>query len=138
MSSPPPAPEELFWRQYSLYTDLYKLYITSVIQGSTFVCAITGGMISYSFVHANINVLRWALVLPTAINLGVTFLYLGGLRPLGIQNQQTETIAKKLDLEGFPSYFVLKTLLLLFGALHLLTVLGLVLLLAIGIPNGAR
>ena len=132
MSNVPPSEEEILWRQYALYADLYKTYITAAIQLSVFVYAITGGMISYFFVHASVPQLRWALVLPTVFNAGITFLYFRGLPLLAEQLRQAVEIAGRLRLPGYPSYHVLSVLLWLFGLLHALTVVGLVVLLIYG------
>ena len=56
MSTAPPDPAEVRWRQYALYTDLYKTYVTAVIQLSAFVFAVSGGMVSYFLANAKIPV----------------------------------------------------------------------------------
>jgi hypothetical protein len=125
MASAPPAAEELLWRQYALYADLYKTYITAVIQLSAFVYAITGGMVSYFLVNSHVVPLRWALFLPVIFNAGITILCLGSLPLLSAQHCATMEIGVRLKLTTVPSYFLLRLLLILFGILHLLTLIGL-------------
>jgi hypothetical protein len=129
-----PSPEELTWRQFTLYTDLYKSYITAVIQLSAFVFAVSGGMVSYLLAHSTIPDLRWSLLLPMAFNVGVVVLYFLGLWPLDRQYKATQSFAQKLNTPGVPSYLLLWFMLWLFSILHALSTLGMLYLFFWGPP----
>jgi hypothetical protein len=116
---PPPSREDL-WRNYQLHIDLYKHYLTILIQMNTFSFSVSGAIIVYALTHLENSLLtRWALPLPFALGilLGGFFLYARSLSP------NTDILIQKLSqglgFNVFPATRLLKPLLLTFGLLHL-------------------
>jgi hypothetical protein len=130
-----PTEEEVQWRQYALYTDLYKTYITAVIQLSAFVFAVSGGMVSYYLANSKVAPLHWSLLLPGLFNAGVTVLYVRGFPLLKKQHDETVRILRKFNFDVVPSYILVKFMLGLFGVLHALAGAMLLYLAFFGLPS---
>jgi hypothetical protein len=128
------SPDELSWRQFALYTDLYKTYVTAVIQLTAFVFAVSGGMVSYLLANPDAVPLRWSLVLPILFNAGIAVLYFWGLWPLSRQHEESKRLAHQLGATGVPSYLVVVFMLRLFGGLHVLSIIGMLYLAIYGPP----
>ena len=84
--------DNLLWKQYAIYVDLFKFYVDITWKSSTWFYAITGAILAYYFNHVEDNnpLLRYALVLPIILSLGFAFIYDHG-------NRQTEDLEKKLE-----------------------------------------
>ena len=84
--------DNLLWKQYAIYVDLFKFYVDITWKSSTWFYAITGAILAYYFNHVEDNnpLLRYALVLPIILSLGLAFIYDRG-------NRQTEDLEKKLE-----------------------------------------
>ncbi len=116
----------LLWKQYNVYTDLFKFYVNVTWQVITWFYAITGAILVYYFDHIkNNSYLRYALVLPAILSFGFYQIFSFGAR----QNQDLirwlNYIRAQLSLPGRPHVEVLNHFLDLSSKLFLIVALSL-------------
>lgn len=84
-------PDNLLWKQYNVYTDIFKFYVNITWQVIVWFYAITGAILTYDFEHSKTNShLRYALVLPAILSFGFYRIFSFGAR----QNQELNSLAQ--------------------------------------------
>jgi hypothetical protein len=125
--------DNLLWKQYNVYIDLFKFYVNTTWQVITWFYAITGAILVYYFknIHDNNPYLRCALVLPALLSFGFYRIFSFGSR----QNQDLvrwlNYIRSQLNLPGRPHVEILNKFLELSGQLFLVLTVGLAILFAL-------
>jgi hypothetical protein len=96
--------DNLLWKQYAIYVDLFKFYVDITWKSSTWFYAITGAILAYYFSHIQDNnpLLRYALVLPIILSLGFAFIYDRGSRQTEDLENKLKYIRERLRLPGKP------------------------------------
>ncbi|MEW6499792.1 MAG: hypothetical protein AB1589_46110 [Cyanobacteriota bacterium] len=125
--------DNLLWKQYNVYIDLFKFYVNTTWQVITWFYAITGAILVYYFknIEDNNPYLRCALVLPAILSFGFYRIFSFGSR----QNQDLvrwlNYIRSQLNLPGRPHVEILNKFLELSGQLFLVLTVGLAILFAL-------
>ena len=120
-------PDNLLWKQYLVYVDLFKFYVDITWKATTWFYVITGAILVYYFDHIGGEnlFLRYSLFLPFILSLGFSLIYGRGLRETLELENNLEYIAEHLELPGKPHVDVLGRFLMAACVLFLLTALGL-------------
>jgi len=118
--------DNLLWRQYNVYTDLFKFYVNTTWQVVTWFYAITGAILVYYFDNAPKNsYLRYALVLPAVLSFGFSRIFaVGALQNKDLANW-FDYIRSQLDLPGRPHVEILHLFLDQSSKLFLVVTIGL-------------
>jgi hypothetical protein len=120
------AKSELLWREYQLSVDLYKFYLDIVVKIVLAYYAITGGILSFYFTRPEMDLARWALMLPSAVSFALAGLFKWGADLWEIVRDDAFEIAGRL---GMGTGFELSALgKLLRGSAALLVLTGFVML----------
>ena len=116
------SPDNLLWKQYTVYVDLFKFYVDMTWKGSTWFYAITGAILTYYFGHIPDNnpLLRYTLILPILLSFGLAFIFHRGVQETKDLDEKLEYIRKRLKLAGKPHIDVLEIFLKLGRLLFLL------------------
>lgn len=112
-------PDNLLWKQYTIYADLFKFYVDIAWKATTWFYVITGAILVYYFDHirdGNIY-LRYSLILPILLSLALSVIYTRGIRETDDLDHQLEYIRGELKLPGKPHVDILARFL---GAARLL------------------
>lgn len=121
--------DNLLWKQYNTYVDIFKFYINVVWQVITWFYAITGAILVYYFEHFKDNsYLRYALVLPAVLSFGFYQIFAFGAQQNKDLVRWLNYIRGQLNLPGRPHIEVLGKFLELSSKLFLVVTLGLVIL----------
>ncbi len=121
--------DNLLWKQYNTYVDIFKFYINVVWQVITWFYAITGAILVYYFEHFKDNsYLRYALILPAVLSFGFYQMFAFGARQNKDLVRWLNYIRDQLNLPGRPHIEVLGKFLELSSKLFLVVTLGLIIL----------
>jgi len=119
--------DNLLWKQYNSYVDIFKFYVNVTWQVITWFYAITGAILVYYFDHAKDNsYLRYALVLPAILSFGFYQIFTFGAKQNKDFVRWLNYIRAQLSLPGRLHVEILGRFLELSGKLFLLISLGLV------------
>lgn len=119
--------DNLLWKQYDTYVDVFKFYINVTWQVITWFYAITGAILVYYFDHVRDSpYLRYALLLPTILSFGFYQIFAFGAQQNKDLVRWLNYIRDQLSLPGRPHVEVLGKFLELSSKLFLLVSLGLV------------
>jgi hypothetical protein len=120
-------PDNLLWKQYLVYVDLFKFYVDITWKATTWFYVITGAILVYYFDHISDEnlFLRYSLFLPFILSLGFFLIYGRGLRETLELETDLQYIAEHLELPGKPHVDILGRFLIAASVLFLLTALGL-------------
>jgi hypothetical protein len=120
-------PDNLLWKQYIVFADLFKFYVDITWKATTWFYAITGAILVYYFDHVGDNnpFLRYSLVLPIALSFGLFTIYHRGRRETRELDDDLWYIAEQLELPGKPHVDILERFLWIGGLLFLFTGVGL-------------
>jgi hypothetical protein len=131
------TPDNLLWKQYVVYADLFKFYVDITWKATTWFYAITGAILVYYFDHVGDDnpFLRYSLVLPIALSFGLFTIYLRGLREVQELDDNLWYIAQKLKLPGKPHVDILGRFLRVGGLLYLFTGVGLLVVFLLSFPS---
>lgn len=118
--------DNLLWKQYNVYTEIFKFYVNVTWQVIVWFYAITGAILVYYFDHIkNNSYLRYSLVLPAILGFSFYRIFAFGAR----QNQDLirwlDYIRTQLRLPGRPHVEVLNQFLDLGSKLFLVITLSL-------------
>ena len=118
--------DNLLWKQYTVYVDLFKFYVDMTWKASTWFYAITGAILTYYFSHLPDDnpVLGYTLVLPILLSFGLTYIFHRGIQQTKDLEETLEYIRKRLKLAGKPHIDVLERFLRIGRLLFLLVGLG--------------
>lgn len=120
-------PDNLLWKQYTVYTDLFKFYVDITWKVITWFYAITGAILVYYFDHVkNNSYLRYSLLLPAVLSFGFYRIFSFGARQNKDLARWLNYIRAQLNLPGRPHVEVLDQFLELSSKLFLIVMLGLV------------
>jgi hypothetical protein len=111
---------DILWRQYELHVGLYKHYLDLAIKLNIFFYAVTGGLFSFYFAHANDGAIRWSLALPAAMSFAFAWLFFRAALLMGVVRTEVFQIRDDLGLSTAPEFQVLVYLLRIFGVLFLI------------------
>lgn len=121
--------DNLLWKQYNTYVDIFKFYVDVTWQIVTWFYAITGAILAYYLEHVKDNsYLRYALVLPAILSFGFFQIFSLGAQQNKDSVRWLNYIRAQLSLPGRPHIEVLSKFLELSSQLFLLVSLGLVVL----------
>jgi hypothetical protein len=122
-----PSDRDLLWNNYKVHIDLYKFYIDATIKVNVFVYAITGAILSFFFTKVeDVPLVKWSLVLPIVLNLGLACLCIYGANRLEITRRDVFRIRDLLGLVVAPEMKVLGVLLWIFAVAEILTAVGMI------------
>lgn len=118
--------DNLLWKQYNVYTDLFKFYVNTTWQVITWFYAITGAILVYYFQHAPQNAyLRYSLVLPAVLSFGFSQIFKVGARQNRDLANWLDYIRSQLNLPGRPHVEILHLFLEQSSKLFLVVTIGL-------------
>lgn len=123
-------PDNLLWKQYNIYTDLFKFYVDTTLKATTWFYAITGAILVYYFDHIGNPYLRYSLLLPAVLSFGFYRIFSFGARQNKDLSRWLNYIRAQLNLPGRPHVEVLDQFLDLSSKLFLIVTLGLIIVFA--------
>jgi hypothetical protein len=102
-------PDNLLWKQYNVYVDLFKFYVDTTLKATTWFYAITGAILTYYFANADTSLflLRFSLILPLLLSLGLCAIFALGVTQMQELDHNLNYIRKELRLPGKPHVNVL-------------------------------
>ncbi len=115
---------ELLWRQYSQTVDLYKFYMDLVVKFNVFYYAVTGAILSFFFANAEIEGVKYALVLPLIMSVAFAAFFVYGGVLMNILRENLFSIRDALGLQVAPDVGILSVLLYIFSFVFSLVALG--------------
>jgi hypothetical protein len=103
-------PDNLLWKQYTVYVDLFKFYVDITWKSTTWFYAITGAILVYYFDNANNNnpFLKYSLLLPIVLSFALCAIYFLGASQTKELEQRLCYIREQLRLAGSPHVNVLR------------------------------
>ena len=129
--APAPSPDELLWRQYSLHYDIYKFHLDACVKYTALIFAITGGLLGYYFKELRGQPsAKWVLFPGVVMNLCMGVGYFVGACMVGPRKREINVIAKRFGFSSPPNMSLLQVVLGLMCLVNVLTVVGLVVLMA--------
>src|SRR5712692_1748083 len=69
---------DILWKNYVLWVDLYRDYLSLVLRANLFFYAITGAITSYYLAHQSVPEARYGLLLPMLMSLGLAGIFFYG------------------------------------------------------------
>lgn len=115
---------DLLWRQYSQNVELYKFYMSLLIQLNTFYYAITGAIFSFYFANASIPNIKYSLVLPLIMSMGLIIFFVYGAILMQVLRNEVFEIRDALGLNAAPDLGVLTVLMSIFALVFLAVSFG--------------
>lgn len=102
------SPDNLLWKQYLTYIDIFKIYVNVTWQVTTWFYTITGAVLVYCFDHeSNNSHLQFALVLPTILSFGFHGIFAFGAKKNKNLVRWLNYIRAELSLPGRPQVEIL-------------------------------
>lgn len=118
--------DNLLWKQYSTYIEVFKFYVSVTWQAITWFYGITGAILVYYFDHASDSpILRYVLLLPMVLSYGFHQMFAFGKRQNADLVRWLDYIRSQLQLPGRPHVEILGRFLALSSKLFLLITVGL-------------
>ena len=124
-SGPKPSREDL-WKQYELQVDLYKAYLDATIKLNGWYYAISGAIMSFYFSKSDVALLKWSLLLPLFLSIGLTILFFAGAWLLEASREDVFRLRDELGMQVAPEFRVLGYLLCIFGAIAAFVAMSLI------------
>ena len=121
---------KVLWDQYSIFIELYKFYLTTIIKMNIFYYAITGAILSFYFIHSSVQYLIFSLFLPIIFSIGLIIVFLRSIPKIIKMDKTVSQIAGGLKLDTYPEMLTLKYIVILFPILHIFVVCFLLFLFA--------
>lgn len=119
--------DNLLWKQYNVFTDLFKFYVNTTWKVITWFYAITGAILVYYFDHAPKNPhLRYALLLPVVLSFGFSKIFKVGASQNKELAEWLDYIRSQLNLPGRPHVEILDQFLEQSSMLFLVVTMGLI------------
>lgn len=96
--------DNLLWKQYIVYTDLFRFYVDMAWRSSVWFYGITSVLLAFYFDHVTRNrpYLALALLLPVVFSVGFCVLYLRGAHQVADLRLKLDYIRDQLNLPGRP------------------------------------
>ena len=103
-------PDNLLWKQFTIYVDLFKFYVGITWKSTTWFYAITGAILVYYFDSANSSnpLLKYSLLLPIVLSFALCAIYFLGAYQTKELEQRLSYIREQLRLVGSPHVNVLR------------------------------
>lgn len=120
-----PTRREMLWRQYNLYTELYKYYFDIALKANGFFYLITGGILTYFLTHIDEPYIRLSLLLPIILSVGLGGIFIYGAILIIEIRRDIYNISKELRLATAPEFWVLNASLIVFGAIFFIIAIAL-------------
>ena len=117
--------QDLLWKQYQMYIDLYKHYLELVIKFNIFYYVVTGGIISFYFSKLNIPLIKYSLLFPFLMSICFSIIFIYGAYINGVTREDVFNIRDQLNLETAPELNVLTFILIVSAILFIIVALGL-------------
>ena len=119
------------WKEYEHLSELYKSYLSIMVNLGVFSFAAIGGVTSFVLTD-NLNAetyLSWAVLMPLMLSLGLCFLYLKSIKPAKELEAALNKIGyQSLNVELVPHAYLLVYGVRLFALLYSAISLGLIIL----------
>jgi hypothetical protein len=119
------ADKELLWQQYELHIGLYKEYLNLALKMNAFYYVATGAFISFYFSKPNVPWMKYSLLFPSLMSLGLSVFFLYGAQQAKYSRQDVFSLRDQLGLRVAPEYAVLIVFLWMSAILLILVVIGL-------------
>jgi len=116
---------DILWKQYSLYIDLYRYYMDLSIKVNLFYYGITGAILSFYFTHTNTPLVKLSLCLPILMSLVFSGIFFYGANLMPILSQDVFDIRDQLGLATAPDIGILTIVLRAFACLLLVVAISL-------------
>jgi hypothetical protein len=123
---------DVLWKQYALHIDLYKHYLTILVQYNVFFYAVTGAIVSFALTHREIPYVRYALVLPLIMATGSSVIFLVSVKLANVSARHIDSLVVTFrdnvypGIDVAPETRVLSGTLILFGVLMAIVALALI------------
>jgi hypothetical protein len=130
-------PENLLWKQYMVYVDLFKMYVDNALRPCIWFYAITGALLSFYIDHIDSDqpYLPYALLFPMLFSAGFCIGYFRAVKQVEELRIRFDYIQEQLGLPGRPHVEFLSYFLRLAGALFGLVGVGLLVVFAFGVAS---
>lgn len=123
--------QKFLWERYKQTVDLHRSYLDLAIKLNVFNYAITGAIVSFYFSQPDEPLIKWSLLLPALMNLGLAIFFFRSALASNVSQKDIHTLANNLEFDVRSVVAsVLAFLLWIFFATTLLIVIGLVVLIA--------
>lgn len=117
-------PNELLWKQYGVFVDLFKFYLDISFKCNIWFYTITGAILTYYFGHETSNVnSKYSLILPIVLGFGFGLIFLMGSTQARDLKHKLNYIKEELNLPGMPHTDVLINFLNFAGVLFIIVAL---------------
>lgn len=117
------------WREYEHLTDLYKTYLSIMVNLGVFSFAAIGGISSYVLANQNLGIEKYAILFPLCFSLGLTYIYGISIKPAKELESSFNNIGNiQIQVELVPHAYLLTHGVFLFLALYVLIDIGLIVL----------
>lgn len=117
--------QDLLWKQYQMYIDLYKHYLDLIIKFNIFYYVVTGGIISFYFSKLEIPLIKYSLLFPLLMSVGFSIIFIYGASMMGVIREDIFNIRDELGLETAPELNVLTFVLVVSAILFMIVAIGL-------------
>jgi hypothetical protein len=127
--------ENLLWKQYIVYVDLFKVYVDNALRPCIWFYAITGALLSFYIDHIGSGqpYLPYALLFPMLFSIGFCIGYLRSARQVEELRIRFDYIQEQLRLPGRPHVEFLSGFLRLAGVLFGLVGIALLVVFVFGV-----
>lgn len=109
----------LLWKQYGIFVDLFKLYLDNTLKANIWFYSIAGAILTYYFKNAVDPLLKYSLVLPMVLGLGLGIIFLLGSVQANDMRKKLSYIRDELKLPGMPHVELLIYFLVFAGILFI-------------------
>jgi len=110
-----PSEREILWRQYNLYIELFKFYLTLALKANIFYYVLTGAILTYYFANSEKELIKHSLLLPGILGIIMGGMFMYGAFLIKILKREVHHIKKELNLKTPPDFNVLFVFLIIFG-----------------------
>jgi len=125
-------------KQYEILVGVYKHWLDLILRFNTTYYAITGAMLSFYLSHLSLGPLRFSLLLPATIGIGLAifaFYSASWMKPI---DEELDEIRKTLNLGITPKAVFVKLLLVWSGIFFIMVVVGLTVLVFVDLSSLAK
>ena len=123
-----PSVREILWRQYSLQIELYKYYLDLVLKANVFFYLVTGTILSFYFANFSDPIVRYSLILPIVMSLGLAFVFFYGAKLMRFVREDIFQLRDQLGLSTAPDVEILTLSLRVYSLIFVLVAIALALL----------
>ena len=113
--------QDHLWKEYLLYIDLYKYYITTMSQINIFHLSLTGGVYAYIVNNEGTKAattLKYVFVLPVFVSVVLFIMIVMNIGPIKMLYSEIDRISTKLGLRAKPTYSPMTVMAALFAIVN--------------------